>query len=187
MGVVYLDSDRASPAVSREEDGDSERRRGGRTRRRGAEKVLAALLIHLPPSVLPTVAKRGGATRAQKLAGIDVYSYRERTEEGEVAWEVAGDGVSSMECSEGVFIGQEAGSGGGQKVAGAVVRRRATGQCRARRPWERAGEVRSRRRGTVGVLWRAHTGRKRAERQRGKERGPFSSLSPGSLGQGPGR
>jgi hypothetical protein len=53
-------------------------------------------------------------------------------------------------------------------VAGAIVRRRATGQCRVRRPWERAGEVRSWRRGTVGVLWRAHAGRKRAERQRGK-------------------
>jgi hypothetical protein len=41
--------------------------------------------------------------------------------------------------------------------------------------------VRSRRRGTVGVLWRAHAGRKRAERQRGKERGPglFPLFLPG--------
>jgi hypothetical protein len=60
------------------------------------------------------VAERGGATRIQKLAGVDVYSYRERTEEGEVVWEVAGDGVSSMECSEGVFIGQE---GAGARVS----------------------------------------------------------------------
>jgi hypothetical protein len=35
--------------------------------------------------------------------------------------------------------------------------------------------------GTVGVLWRAHAGRKRAERQRGKERGPglFPLFLPG--------
>jgi hypothetical protein len=72
------------------------------------------LLLHLPPFVLPTVAERGGATRAQKLAGVDIYSYRERTEEGEVVWEVAGDGVSSMECSKGVFIGQE---GAGARVS----------------------------------------------------------------------
>jgi hypothetical protein len=51
------------------------------------------------------------------------------------------------------------------------------GRCRARRHWERAGEVRSRRLGTVGVLWRAHAGQKLAERQRGKERGPVLFLS----------
>jgi hypothetical protein len=59
--------------------------------------------------------------------------------------------------------------------AGAGVSRRYGGlqhQRQARRPWEHAGEVRSRLRGTVGVLWRAHAGRKCAERQRGKERGP---------------
>jgi hypothetical protein len=34
-----------------------------------AEKVAAALLVHLPPSVPPTAAERGGATRALNLAG----------------------------------------------------------------------------------------------------------------------
>jgi hypothetical protein len=42
-----------------------------------AEKVAAALLVHLPPSVPPTAAGRGGAARAQKLAGVDGYGYRE--------------------------------------------------------------------------------------------------------------
>jgi hypothetical protein len=62
------------------------------------------------------------------------------------------------------------------------------GHCRARRLWERAGEVRSRHLGTAGVLWRAHAGRHRAERQR-ERRGvrSFSSLSLGSLGWGLGR
>jgi hypothetical protein len=63
------------------------------------------------------------------------------------------------------------------------------GHCRARRLWERAGEVRSWRRGTIGVPWRAHAGRCRAERQRERRGGPgcFSTFfrvpRPGS-GQG---
>jgi hypothetical protein len=49
-------------------------------------------------------------------------------------------------------------------------------------------EVRSRCLGTVGVPWRAHAGRGRAERQRkGEGVRAFSSLSPRSHGQGPGR
>jgi hypothetical protein len=70
---VYLGEGRSSPACSRDEGGDGERRRGGRAGRRGAEKVPAALLLHFPPSVLPTEAEHDGATRAQKLAGVDGY------------------------------------------------------------------------------------------------------------------
>jgi hypothetical protein len=67
--------------------------------------------------------------------------------------------------------------------------RRLQRQRRARRPWERAGEVRSWRRGTVGVPWRAHAGRYRAERQKERRGGPgcfstfFRVSRPGS-GQG---
>jgi hypothetical protein len=42
-----------------------------------AEKVAATLLVHIPPSVPPTAAGRGGAARAQKLAGVDGYGHRE--------------------------------------------------------------------------------------------------------------
>jgi hypothetical protein len=48
-----------------------------------AEKVAAGRLIHLPPSVPPTAAGRGGAARAQKLAGVDVYGLTERAREEE--------------------------------------------------------------------------------------------------------
>jgi hypothetical protein len=88
-----------------------------------AEKVVAARLVHLPPSVPPTAAERGGAARAQKLAGVDGYGYREGYEEGDDVWEVAADGVSSMACSEGVFIGRSGLARGWPKVG---VRRRAT-------------------------------------------------------------
>jgi hypothetical protein len=37
---------------------------------------------------------------------VDGYGYRERDGEGDDVWEVAGDGVSSMVCSEAPFIGQ---------------------------------------------------------------------------------
>jgi hypothetical protein len=104
-----------------------------------AEKVPAALLVHLPSSVPPTAAGCGGATRAQKLTGVDGYGYRERTEEGEVVWEVAGDGVSSMACSEGAFIGRRGLARRWPKVAGPAA---CIVQRRARRPCERAGEVR---------------------------------------------
>jgi hypothetical protein len=65
-------------------------RRWGGGQRRGseldvgkAEKVAAARLVHLPPSVPPTAAGRGGAARAQKLAGVDVYGLTERAGEEE--------------------------------------------------------------------------------------------------------
>jgi hypothetical protein len=48
-----------------------------------AEKVEAARLIHLPPSVPPTEARHSGAARAPKLAGVDVHGYRERDGEGD--------------------------------------------------------------------------------------------------------
>jgi hypothetical protein len=38
-----------------------------------AEKVSAALLVHLPPSVPLTATGRGGAAHAPKLAGVDGY------------------------------------------------------------------------------------------------------------------
>jgi hypothetical protein len=96
----------SSPACSREEDGDGEGRRGRRTRRRGAEKTPATLLLHFPASVRPTVAERGDATRVQELAGGAGYHEREGAERREVVWEVAGDGVGSIVCSEGLFIGR---------------------------------------------------------------------------------
>jgi hypothetical protein len=65
------------------------------------------------------VAERGGATRVQELAGGAGYVEQERTGGREIVWELAGDGVGSIVCSEGLFIGQEAGGGDGQKVAGA--------------------------------------------------------------------
>jgi hypothetical protein len=36
---------------------------------------------------------------------VDGYDYRERDGEGDDVWEVAGDGVSSMVCSEAPFKG----------------------------------------------------------------------------------
>jgi hypothetical protein len=53
---------------------------------------------------------------------------------------------------------------------------------------EACGEVRSRRLGTVGVPWRAHAGRCRAERQRERSGGPvlflsFSRVSRAGSGQ----
>jgi hypothetical protein len=48
--------------------------------------------------------------------------------------------------------------------------------------------VRSWRQGTVGVPWRAHAGRDRAEgREKGEGVRAFSPLSSGSLGRGPSR
>jgi hypothetical protein len=61
------------------------------------------------------------------------------------------------------------------------------GQSRARRPWGRAGGVRSWRRGTVGTRWRAHAGRHRAERQRGRRGGPGGFPPFLSMSHGPGR
>jgi hypothetical protein len=51
-------------------------------------------------------ARRGGAARAPNLAGVDGYGHRERAREGDDVWEGAGDGVSSMVYSEGLFIGR---------------------------------------------------------------------------------
>jgi hypothetical protein len=48
-----------------------------------AEKAAAARLVHLLPSVPPTAAGRGGAARAQKLAGVDGYGHREGDGEGD--------------------------------------------------------------------------------------------------------
>jgi hypothetical protein len=177
---MFIGEGGSSPACSREEDGDGEGRRGSRTRRRGAEKVPAALLLHFPASVRPTEAERGGATRVQELAGVDGYCERERTGGREDVWELAGDGVGSTACSEGAFIGQEGAGRGVQKVAGAGGSGDVHGQSRARRPWGRAGGVWSRRRGTVGRRWRAHAGRHRAESRGQGEGGPggFFPLLP---------
>jgi hypothetical protein len=80
-----------------------------------------ALLLHLPASVLPTVAERGGATRVQELAGGAGYDERERTEGREVVWKVAGDGVGLMVCSEGAFYRPErAGAGVSRRWPGRV-------------------------------------------------------------------
>jgi hypothetical protein len=48
-----------------------------------AEKVPAALLVHLPPSVPPTAAGHGGAASAPNLAGVDGYGHREGYGEGD--------------------------------------------------------------------------------------------------------
>jgi hypothetical protein len=82
-GVFFLVSTRYSPAFCREEGGDGGQHRGSELIGGEAEKVPAALLVHLPPSVPPTAAGRGGTTRAQKLAGVDGYGYRERDGEGD--------------------------------------------------------------------------------------------------------
>jgi hypothetical protein len=67
------------------------------------------------------VAESGGATRVQELAGGAGYDKRERTRGREVVWEVARDGVGSIVCSEGLFIGRSGLERGVQKVAGAGV------------------------------------------------------------------
>jgi hypothetical protein len=54
---------------------------------------VAALLVYLPTSVPPTAFGRGGAARAQKLAGVDGYGHRERDGEGDDVWEVPWSGV----------------------------------------------------------------------------------------------
>jgi hypothetical protein len=59
-----------------------------------AEKVAAARLIHLPPSVPPTAAGRGDAARAPNLAGVDGYGHRVGDGEGDDVWEVFGDGMN---------------------------------------------------------------------------------------------
>jgi hypothetical protein len=121
VGVISIGEGGSSPACSREEDIDGEGCRGGRTRRRGAEKIPAALLLHLPAPVLPTAAERGGATRVQELAGGAGYDERERTKGREVVWEVARDGVGSMVCSEGGFYRPErAGAGVSRRWPGRV-------------------------------------------------------------------
>jgi hypothetical protein len=79
-----------------------------------AEKVPAALLVHLLPSVPPTAAGRGGAARALNLAGVDGYGYRERDGEGDYVLEVAGDGASLFPRLEAPFIGQRRGKRDGQ-------------------------------------------------------------------------
>jgi hypothetical protein len=43
-----------------------------------AEMFAEALLVHLPPFVPPTAARRGCAARAPNLAGVDGYGHRER-------------------------------------------------------------------------------------------------------------
>jgi hypothetical protein len=116
---MFIGEGGSSPACSSGEDVDGEGRRGRRTQRRRAEKTPAALLLHFPASVRPTDDERGGATRVQELTGGAGYVERERTGGREVVWELPGDGVGSTACSEGAFIGQEAGGRGVQKVAGA--------------------------------------------------------------------
>jgi hypothetical protein len=81
-----------------------------------------------------------------------------------------------MACSEGAFIGQEAGGGDVLKVAGAGWPGDVQRQRQVRRPWGRAGGERSWRRGSVGTHGRAHVGRHRAERQRERRGGPGGFL-----------
>jgi hypothetical protein len=83
--------------------------------------------------------------------------------------------VSSLVCSAGLFIGQEAGGEGVQWVVGARCAGDVHGRSRARRPWGRAGGAWSRRRGTVGRRWRGHDGRRRAERRGTEKGGPGGS------------
>jgi hypothetical protein len=105
-----------------------------------AEKVAAARLVHLPPSVPPTAAGRGGAARAPNLTGIDGYGYREGDGEGDDVWEVSGDGVSSMACLEAPFIGQRREGAGWPKVgiraacAASMAGTAALGACWHARP-----------------------------------------------------
>jgi hypothetical protein len=112
------------------------------------------------------------APPASRSSSAVLAMSNERTGGREVVWELARDGVGSTACSEEAFIGQEAGGKDGQKVAGAGGSGDVHGQSRARRPWGRAGGVRSWRRGTVGMRWQAHAGRHRAERQRERRGGP---------------
>jgi hypothetical protein len=76
-----------------------------------AEKVAAARIFHLPPSVPPTAAGHGGAARAPNLAGIDGYGHREGDGEGDDVWEVAGDGMNLFGQKWWPFIGQRGGTG----------------------------------------------------------------------------
>jgi hypothetical protein len=80
-------------------------------------------------------------------------------------------------CSEGAFIGQDVGGEGGQEVARTGALATCDEQHRARRPCARAGRAWSRRRGTVGRLWRAPAGRRRAERRETERGGPGGSFS----------
>jgi hypothetical protein len=144
--------------------------------------------------LLPAVhSSNGGRTRwrhpRQKLAGVDGYGERERTEEGEVVWEVAEDGVGSMACSEGGFIGRSGLERG--------VSRRWPVQVSGDVQWSMSGAA------ALGACWRGevmasgHCGHALASSRRsvacreaegkGEGSGPFSSLSPESLGRGPGR
>jgi hypothetical protein len=75
------------------------------------------------------VAESGGATRVQELTGGAGYGEREQTGGREVVWEVVGDGVGAIVCSEGLFIGRSGLERGVQKVAGAGVWRCATGKA----------------------------------------------------------
>jgi hypothetical protein len=77
-----------------------------------AEKVAAAWLVHLLPSVPPTAAGHGGAARAPNLAGIDGYGHREGDGEGYDVWEVSGDGMNLFGQEWWPFIGQRCGTGG---------------------------------------------------------------------------
>jgi hypothetical protein len=180
--VVSIGEGGSSPACSSEEDGDGEGRRGSRTRRRGAEKVPAALLLHFPASVSPTEARRGGTTLVQELAGGVGYVERKRTGGREDVWEAAGAGVSSLMCSEGLFIGRKARDGDVQMVAGAG----ALATCKGNAGRGGFGSVLA----GFGRRWRDHAGRQRAESRGEERRGPgvfflFSSTSHG-LGRGRG-
>jgi hypothetical protein len=64
---------------------------------------------------------------SSSFAGGAGYVERERAGRREGVWELAGNGVRSIVCSEGAFIGQEVGGEGGQKVAGAGALATSTG------------------------------------------------------------
>jgi hypothetical protein len=113
---------------------------------------------------------------SRSFAGSASYVKQERAGRREGVWELAGDGVRSIMCSDGAFIGQEVGGEGGQKVAGAGALATCDGQHRARRPCARAGGVLSWRRGTVGRRWRDYAGRQLAERKRERRGGPGGVL-----------
>jgi hypothetical protein len=62
-----------------------------------------------PPPAVCFIQRRPDAVaplRAQNLAGVNDYGYRERDGEGDDVWETRRSGVSSMECSGAAFIGQ---------------------------------------------------------------------------------
>jgi hypothetical protein len=64
---------------------------------------------------------------SSSFAGGAGYVERERAGRREGVWELAGNGVRSIVCSKGAFIGQEVGGEGGQKVAGAGALATSTG------------------------------------------------------------